>query len=257
VTLKTTGRGGQLNKKIVVFSDDPQTPQLNLALEGEVVVDLLMNPRRLNFGSVGRGETATKEFTLKARDPNEIRIDSVSIEDERFKLTKKSESDEVGSTYEVEFLGSDVYEHIRAKVRVAVTGTEVKDHFLNINASVDSDLRFPSRVHFSDRKGTFHERQITFSSRSGNTVEILGIEDPDGLLSCEIAANKQARARLACKVNGDKVLADDNKGHKLTVSTTDKERSKAEIEYFVRKQPPSLHSADGSPKRASLVQKNK
>jgi hypothetical protein len=237
----------------VVFSDDPETPRFNLALEGEVIVDVLMKPRRLSFGSLRRGETATKEFTLKVRDPNEIQIESVSIEDDRFKLTKKDESDDVGSTYAVEFVGSNVYARIRAKVHVVVTGTKAKDHFLHMNLSVDSDLRFPARVHFSDRKGSFRPRHITLSSRSGNPVEILDFEDRDGLLSCEIAANKEARAKLLCKVNEGKVPEEEREGHKLTVSTTDKERPKVEIEYFVRRKPAKLHTRDRTSKRATLV----
>jgi hypothetical protein len=239
----------------VVFSDDPENPRFELALEGEVIVDVLMEPRRLAFGSLRRGETATKEFKLKVRDPNEIQIESVSLEDERFKLTKKDESEDGGSTYEVEFLGSDEYERIRAKVRLAVTGTKAKDHFLHISASVDSDLRFPQRVHFSARDGTFRDRHITLSSRSGNPVEILSFEDHDDMLSCEIVANKEARARLLCKVKENKVPEKESEAHKLTVSTTDKERPKVDIEYFLRKPPARLHRGDPPAKPATLVEK--
>ena len=98
-----------------------------LTIEGEVVADVEVQPRRLSFGQVSKRADASRELTLKVPEPDKIQITSVTVDDERFELKLKSGEAASDSTYEVRFKGSDELGRIKGNVRVAFSGSEI-DH---------------------------------------------------------------------------------------------------------------------------------
>ena len=67
-------------------SNDPETPRFVLTLKGEVVSDVMVQPRRIRFKELKPSEKATREVFIKLRDPNEAKVTSVTIDDSRFTL---------------------------------------------------------------------------------------------------------------------------------------------------------------------------
>ncbi|MBT7068152.1 MAG: DUF1573 domain-containing protein, partial [Verrucomicrobia bacterium] len=57
-TLK--GRRGKQSKSILVESNDPATPRMRLYLKGEIVTEVSMQPRYLNFSQVHKDVGATQ-----------------------------------------------------------------------------------------------------------------------------------------------------------------------------------------------------
>jgi hypothetical protein len=80
-TLK--GRRGKQRKSILVESNDPAMPRLRLWLKGQIVTELAMEPRYLNFSQVHKDVVATQTVDLVSLRPA-IRITQVKSDSTAF-----------------------------------------------------------------------------------------------------------------------------------------------------------------------------
>ncbi len=170
-----------LNKRIVVRSNDPINPRYVLSLKGKVLVDVALEPRRISFGELTRGETATRDFSVTVREDTNIRIKSVTVDHPQFRVA----ADEVPGSYAISFLGSSTIKRFRSSIKVAVEGGSVPEFSLSVSASVVGNLRFPRRIQFS-RRGEIKPRNIDFTRRDAKRVKVKRVEDLDGIFSTEI-----------------------------------------------------------------------
>src|SRR3989337_2142120 len=69
---------GKVTKSIVVNSNDPENSKYKLTITGEVIEEVSVNPRRINFGIVRRGDSCTKNVEIKIVP--ELKIDIKKVE---------------------------------------------------------------------------------------------------------------------------------------------------------------------------------
>lgn len=75
----TTGFNGGISKAVLVFSNDPTAPQVNLVIKAEVRAFVEVLPRPLViFQSVLQGEAATEKLTLVSTDGSDFKIESAT-----------------------------------------------------------------------------------------------------------------------------------------------------------------------------------
>lgn len=72
--LDTTGFRGPISKAILVFTNDPKTPQVNLVLTANVRTFVDVLPRPLMRFNVLQGEPATDRVVLVSEDGSEFRV---------------------------------------------------------------------------------------------------------------------------------------------------------------------------------------
>jgi hypothetical protein len=100
-TFRTKGYQGPVTKGISVETNDPQNRMIRLALKGEVVTAVSVEPRSLNFGRINRNERPQPvKLTLKLREGKDLRIQSVSTDASAIVLTRVEELDS-GAVYTV------------------------------------------------------------------------------------------------------------------------------------------------------------
>src|SRR3990172_8445669 len=68
---------GKVTKSVVVNSNDPENTKYKLTITGEIIEEVSVNPKRINFGIIRRGGACTKNVEIKTVP--ELKID-VKIE---------------------------------------------------------------------------------------------------------------------------------------------------------------------------------
>ncbi len=76
VTFKATSSTKKVSKYIKIFSNDPDHPTYKLTISGNVIEEVVIDPRQLNFSEFLYGNATTKSITVK------------SITDPKFKISK-------------------------------------------------------------------------------------------------------------------------------------------------------------------------
>jgi len=84
----TTGFNGAISKAVLVFSNDPATPQINLVIKAEVRAFVEVLPRPLViFQGVLQGEAATQKLTLASADGSDFEILSATPSGGPYKIS--------------------------------------------------------------------------------------------------------------------------------------------------------------------------
>ncbi len=232
-TVNTKNRRGRLKKTVRVHSNDPDTPKLTLAIQAEILTDLIATPYIINFGRLAKGEKAEREITIRPSEPKRIRIVSLDIEDKRFTIkpkSKKADSDQ----YTVRFSGSRTLGRIAATIEVEYQGAEKTSMRIPISVTVIGDLVYSKHLFFNKRDGAFSPRVVNFSSRSSKPFRLISAEDPAGLLKFSIARTMIGpRAALRVEVaNPDASYVAPKRGV-FTVKTNRRDQNRIEINYSI------------------------
>ena len=68
---------GNVTKSISVISNDPDHPRYNLTISGEIIEDVSIKPRNIDFGSVHLGEKTDKTVTIKSQTEPDFKIKKI------------------------------------------------------------------------------------------------------------------------------------------------------------------------------------
>ena len=80
--VKTKGFQGNVKKSARIFSNDPKTPQLTIAMKGSVWTPIQMKPRTVHLnGNVGDVFEKVVHLEGKKKDPLTLKVSSISIPD--------------------------------------------------------------------------------------------------------------------------------------------------------------------------------
>ncbi|MBW2526013.1 MAG: hypothetical protein JRI23_17665 [Deltaproteobacteria bacterium] len=196
-------------------------------------MDVEPQPRRLSFGQVSKRSKASRDLTLRVPKPDEIKITSVTIDDDRFAIERKTGEADGPATYEVRFEGSEDLGRIKGRVRVEFTGSDVSSLDVPLWGEIVGDLRYAKNISFYRQKGAYEPRKVTFTSRTKKPVEILEAKDQDGHLEVKIVKAKGELAELEVTVGAAAQKADKTVSGKLHVKTTDRDEPEVEIVYGI------------------------
>ena len=104
-----------------MFSNDPKKQKVELSLKAEVVEEVRVTPKFINFGEVPTGEESTATLTLEVLEPKKVSVSSVTCEDKRF-VPRMSTSTDATSVWKIRFSGSDQKGPINAAVVIRIEG---------------------------------------------------------------------------------------------------------------------------------------
>jgi hypothetical protein len=232
---KTRGRRGRTSKRIVVSSNDPDTPKLYLTIKGDIIQDVELKPARLSFGSMLLGESAELKVELKLTRPEEVEITSVSSDDPRF-TAKLIPGDGPGkSTVAVTFLGSDVQERINSSIKIALAGKDTTDALFPVRVQVVGNLQYPKRISLMKAGDVFSTRNINIVSREDKPFKIKRATDPDGRVKLSFSKKAEKKQRIVASVRDPEMSVDKTVRGTLHIRTTDPVDSFIEINYTISK----------------------
>lgn len=135
--------------------------------------------------------------------------------------------------YQVKFLGSDTSGRISKKVKINLEGASTPYIDVAVQVIVVSDILYRKSLDFRQQGGKYAPLEVSFRTRSGSPVEILGVEDTGGLLKTEILERKGHRSALKAHVVDPKAVPSSRRRHKLIVSTNHEEEPELEISYRI------------------------
>jgi len=135
--------------------------------------------------------------------------------------------------YEVKFLGSDTSGRISKKMKINLEGAPTPYIDMVVQVTVVSDILYRKSLDFRQQGGKYAPLEVSFKTRSGTPVEILGVEDTGGLLETEILERNGHRSALKAHVVDPKAVPSNRRRHKLIVSTNHEEEPELEITYRI------------------------
>jgi len=81
VKVHTDGLSGRMSKSVVVLCNDPRQPEVRLSVTAVVEPEFSLSERAIFFGSVPRGQEASKEVTVTIPADKSLKLLSVESTD--------------------------------------------------------------------------------------------------------------------------------------------------------------------------------
>ncbi len=94
-TFRSRGYNGKVKKAITVETNDPDDPRVRLSLSGEVIAEVSVTPRYVNFRNVSRDRLPKPiPLEIKFRKGKGLRIEEVSVDNPYILLKEKKKTED-------------------------------------------------------------------------------------------------------------------------------------------------------------------
>lgn len=231
VALDVPSKSRAVEETAVVFTNDPESPKIELTLRGESFVPIAAAPNHIILGRKRLLQASTLKLALDVRDPKLTQIEV--LEPSSPYLTAQSKTTD-GITHLVDLMIANetpigsFKEHL--KINYIHKG---KNGFIEvpISGEILGDIVLSVRKLFFGMVNTRVAKQITLSGVGNLPVEVISVETDSPNLSAQILNHKENRFVLEAVLSADSISKREFHGA-ITVKTTSKKQSEINIPVY-------------------------
>lgn len=180
VVFNSRGYSGNVTKTVHVHSNDPKKSVVTLRISGRVIVDLLVQPRQINFGEVYPGKSITKSVRLIPKRLDELKVKKIEKESEYITITTKEfvEDNKKGVQINATLSSEAPPRSITEKLKVYTNSKRQPVVEIPVYAWVTNKAWVnPKVINFRAQRGSSHSEEIVVGVGKKKNLKIVGIED--------------------------------------------------------------------------------
>jgi len=233
-TFKTKGYQGRSTKAIRVQTNDPNVANITLRLTGEILTEVMVKPRSLNFGNLKRGTTTGREIDVTFSSDEEIQIKKIESTSEHFKTAVEPYESEAGRGAKITVSAkADIpLGRIKEKILVHTTSSKSPTLTVPIYVYVQGDITVsPMVLSFSKTSaGGVKERDLKVST-TAEAFAILDVEVKEDLFSAEVETVEQGK-EYSIKVMLNEEASEGRIHEALLIHTDNKEQPEIRVPIY-------------------------
>lgn len=237
--LDTTGYLGPVSWALMVFSNDPETPQVNLMIRANIRMFIDVLPRPLLRFNALKGETITDKVTLVAEDGSDFRVLGVEGDGNGLKTSVRELrggdriADRAGSQWElvVTVLADANEGMLTRRLKVQTTSPRAPEVTVNVSGIVRPIVQvIPAELNFGEVSSAhpIGRNVVLINNRAENELKILGAEVDSPVFSAkanQMGTSQRFQVGVTLKPG---TRAGEHRGV-LKVKTNDPNRSVIEV----------------------------
>ena len=140
---------GKVTKMIVVNSNDTENSKFKLTITGEVIEEVSVDPKRINFGIIRKGESATRSIEIKTVPELKIEVKKVESPNPYITITKDKLNENTKANYQVTFSKYDYIGRYNGVVFVYTSSNKQDRIDIPFSGEVIGDITFyPEKLSF-------------------------------------------------------------------------------------------------------------
>jgi hypothetical protein len=236
-TINTRGRSGQITKTVTVETSDPDNETVRLMLKGSILVEAALEPRSLNIGRIGKGETVTKSAKLVARDPAKVKLTKVEVVEPADGLSAKLVPGEGGDAVEVTFKAAKIGP-VRSRLKVLTSSDKRPELELPIYGMVLGNWELtPRTVSFAapeEAAATEPAKAVLkIAARNKTPFRVTKAVDAEGNVTTKVSKTPEG-FEIALTLS----KVPEKRQGVVTITTNDPDEPTIEARYFIRRTRP-------------------
>ncbi len=228
----TTGFTGPISKAVLVFSNDPATPQVNLVIKADVRAFVEVLPRPLViFTNVLQGEPATQKLVLASADGSDFKVESAAATSGPYQLSyrelpaKERIPDHKGSQWEltVTVPATAPEGMLNQKIVVKTTSPKAPEVTINVTGAVRPVVQvIPGVIDFGTVAGDalVGHNVLIINNRQGAELQLSDVKVDNADFTAELIP-LQAGQRYQVAVSMKAGVAKGTQKATLTIATND------------------------------------
>ncbi|MGD1148757.1 MAG: DUF1573 domain-containing protein [Thermoanaerobaculaceae bacterium] len=228
----TTGFSGPISKAVLVFCNDPATPQVNLVIKADVrsFVEVLPRPLII-FRSVLQGESAVEKVTLVSADGSDFKVESVTASGGPYQLAyrelpeKERKPDHKGSQWEVTVsVPANAPEGmLNHKILIKTTAPKAPEVTINVTGAVRPVVQvIPGEVNFGtvDGGALVGRNVLIINNRQGTELQLTDVKSDNPNFTTDVTP-LQAGQRFQVAVSMKAGVPKGTQKATVTITTND------------------------------------
>ncbi len=236
----TAGFSGPISKAVLVFSNDPTAPQVNLVIKADVRAFVEVLPRPLViFTNVLQGEAATQKLVLASADGSNFKIEGAAATSGPYQLSyrelpaKERIPDRKGSQWEltVTVPANAPEGMLNQKIIVKTTSPKAPEVTINVTGAVRPVVQvIPGTIDFGTVAGDalIGHNVLIINNRQGAELQLSDVRVDNPNFTTEVIP-LQAGQRYQVAVSMKAGVSKGAQKATLTIATNDPLRKSIEI----------------------------
>jgi len=187
-TFKTASYGGKIKKSITVSSNDPDTPRQKLTISGEVIEDITIKPRNINFGSIQADVPSDKTISvsIKSQSGPDFKIEKITAS-KPFVITSIAEERDGEYTVDVTLKDYHKIGRFSGRITLQTNNTKQKKADISFYGDIEGDITtYPKRVYYGNIVSGKESTQKLFVKMNKDNLKITDIKISPDFLSIKI-----------------------------------------------------------------------
>lgn len=187
-TFKTISYSGNIKKSITISSNDPDTPRQILTISGEIIEDISIKPRNLNFGSIRVDSQTDKTVTvaIKSASRPDFKIEKINSSSPFViaSITGKKDGE-----YTVDVTLKDYHEIGRFSgiITLETNNPKQKTIIISFFGDIEGDIAiYPKRIYYGKVLNGKESSQKLFVKMNKDNIRIINTKLSPDFLSIEI-----------------------------------------------------------------------
>lgn len=193
-TFDTARFSGEKAKSISVYSNDPLQPVATLTLQGEITVEIEVDPPQLYLGRVHRGEETTRSVDVLYDANKPITITKVENSSPMLTVSPQNiEKDGRKGKKLIVTLKKDApLGRLNDEIKVTTTSEKRPSIEIPVFGSIEGDLVVaPPQVSFGVvRRGEGKSQEVSIKSRAAQPIHILNVQSSNADIVPELVTIK-------------------------------------------------------------------
>jgi hypothetical protein len=193
-TFDTSRFSGEKAKSISVYSNDPMQPVMTLVLQGDITVEVEVDPPQLYLGRVHRGEETMRSVDVLYAADKPIEISKVETSSSLLSIqTQNLERDGRKGKKLIVTLKKDApLGRLNDEIKVTTTSEKRPSVEIPVFGSVEGDLVVaPPQVSFGVvRRGEGKTQEVSIKSRTPKPIHIVNVQSSNTDIAPELTTVK-------------------------------------------------------------------
>ena len=175
---------GKVTKSVMVNSNDPENPKCKVTITGEVIEEVRVNPKLINFGIIRRGDSCTKTLEINTVPDLKVKVTKVESPNSYISIARKSQGETPDDAYQVTFGKYDYLGKVNGMVFVYTSSARQERVDVPFSAEVVGDVTFyPETLSFGAVYKGQDVKKTVIVNFINKDVRIEKIEAEPGIIS--------------------------------------------------------------------------
>lgn len=212
---------GKVSKTVTVNSNDPENPTYKLTIAGEIIEEVIVNPRRINFGSGRKGDSVTKTLEIKILPGLNIQVTKVESPSPYITISKDKDGADGSCVYQITFNKYEYIGNYSGIVFVYTTGARQERIDVPFSGDAIGDLTFyPEVVSFGNIKKNLDIKRTVIINLVNSDVKIEKVEANPDFINHSISDLNKKSKRLEVSLGDNRPIGKITGGVKVYTTSS-------------------------------------
>ncbi|MCF6156603.1 MAG: DUF1573 domain-containing protein [Candidatus Brocadia sp.] len=195
---------GRVTKSVTVNSNDPKNSTYKLTITGEIIEEVRVSPKQINFGIIRKGDSCTRNIEIKTIPELKIEVKKVESPNPYITLTQNKTADNNVHSYQVSIEKYDFIGKFNGIVFFYTTSNRQERIDIPFSGEVVGDVTFyPEIVTFGSVKKNQDTERTVIVNFVNKDVKIEKIEADPGLVNYAVSDLNNSTKKIDIKLGKD------------------------------------------------------